>query len=454
MSKILIVDDENVILELLQTILTREGHEIKTVETGPDALLELKQQSYDLMVTDIQMTPMNGLELLKVAKDLHPQLAVIVMTAYASVETAVEAMQNGAYDYITKPFKVEDFLAKINRAIEFQNIIQENKELKSALRDKYHFTNLIGDSDAILPIYKTIEKISQTDIAILIRGESGTGKEVVSKAIHYASKRSDKPFIAINCAALPENLLESELFGHVEGAFDGANSDKEGLFQAANGGTIFLDEIGSISSSTQGKILRILQEKVLHKIGSNSSTPINTRIIAATTEDLENRIKEGTFREDFYFRLSVIPINLPALRQRTDDIPLLVQHFIHKFEEDHGSSVEITPEAMKKLSIFKWPGNIRQLENCIYRSAALCDNQIVTVSDLPDDIRLSTSNADRTSFEDPDLYRGHSLKKYLRLKEKEYIGKILEKVDGNKEEAAEYLGVSLATFYRKYTEEL
>ena len=454
MSKILIVDDENVILELLQTILTREGHEITTVENGADALTELKLQSYDLMITDIQMTPMDGLELLKVAKDLHPQLQVIVMTAYASVETAVEAMKNGAYDYLTKPFKVEEFLVKINRAIDFQDVITENKNLKSALRDKYHFNNLIGDSDAILPVYKTIEKISQTDITVMVRGESGTGKEVVSKAVHYASKRADKPFIAINCAALPENLLESELFGHVKGAFTGANEDKEGLFLAATDGTIFLDEIGSISPAIQGKLLRVLQEKVIRKVGSNSDIPINARIIAATNEDLETKIQEGSFREDFYFRLNVIPIELPPLRQRTSDIPLLVQHFINKFENDHGTAVEITPEAMKKINIFKWPGNIRQLENCIYRSAALCDNQIVTVADLPDDIRLSTSNSDRTSFEDPDLYRGHSLKKYLRLKEKEYIGKILEKVDGNKEEAAEYLGVSLATFYRKFTEEV
>ena len=288
----------------------------------------------------------------------------------------------------------------------------------------------------------------------MVRGESGTGKEVVSKAVHYASKRADKPFIAINCAALPENLLESELFGHVKGAFTGANEDKEGLFLAATDGTIFLDEIGSISPAIQGKLLRVLQEKVIRKVGSNSDIPINARIIAATNEDLETKIQEGSFREDFYFRLNVIPIELPPLRQRTSDIPLLVQHFINKFENDHGTAVEITPEAMKKINIFKWPGNIRQLENCIYRSAALCDNQIVTVADLPDDIRLSTSNSDRTSFEDPDLYRGHSLKKYLRLKEKEYIGKILEKVDGNKEEAAEYLGVSLATFYRKFTEEV
>ena len=447
MSKILVVDDEISILEVLKTILKRNGHEVTATDNGVRALELLKLEEFELLVSDIRMKPMDGLELLSKAKELQPGLSVIMMTAYATIETAVETMKSGAYDYVCKPFKVDELLLTVERAIGYHKILSENQQLKQTLKTKYHFENLVGDSDQMLEVYGIIKKVARTDTTVLIRGESGTGKELVSKAIHYSSSRSSKQIIAINCAALPEQLLESELFGYKKGAFTGAVADKDGLFESANGGTIFLDEIGSIPISMQMKLLRVLQEKTVRKVGGTQDVNVDVRIIAATNENLEEMIKTGAFREDLYYRLSVIPVDLPPLRERKEDIPLLVNHFVKEFNRDENTHVEILPDTMRALLAYDWHGNVRELENVVRRSSTLCDNQIVNVQDLP--VKVQDASPEDLNVTSVD-YRGHSLKSYLREKEKDYINKVLEVAGGEKEKAADMLGISLATFYRKY----
>ena len=447
MSKILVVDDELSIVEVLKTILKRNGYEVSATDNGVKALEILKTEQFELLISDIRMKPMDGLELLSKAKEMQPGLSVIMMTAYATIETAVETMKSGAYDYVCKPFKVDELLLTVERAINYHKILSENQQLKQTLKTKYHFENLIGDSAQMQEVYSIIKKVARTDTTVLIRGESGTGKELVSKAIHYSSSRANKQIVAVNCAALPEQLLESELFGYNKGAFTGAVTDKVGLFESANGGTIFLDEIGSIPVSMQMKLLRVLQEKTVRKVGGTKDTAVDVRIIAATNENLEEMIKIGSFREDLYYRLSVIPVDLPPLRERKEDIPLLVTHFIKEFNKDEGVHVEILPDTMRALLAYEWNGNVRELENVIRRSSTLCDNQIVNVQDLPPKIRDASPDDLNTTSVD---YRGHSLKSYLREKEKDYINKVLEVAGGEKEKAADMLGISLATFYRKF----
>lgn len=445
MAKVLIVDDELSIVEVLKTVLVRSGYEVVSASDGISALNTLKHEPVDLLISDIKMKPMGGLELLTQASELRPDLVVIMMTAYATIEAAVETMRAGAYDYVCKPFKIDELLLTVERALDYHHITRENRQLKQTLKTKHHFENLIGDSSQMELMYDVIRKVARTDTTLLIRGESGTGKELVSKAVHYASPRANNSIIAVNCAALPENLLESELFGYSKGAFTGAIKDKEGLFEAANGGTIFLDEIGSIPVSMQMKLLRVLQEKKIRKIGCNKDVLVDVRIISATNEDLEAKIIDGTFREDLYYRLSVIPVEIPALRERKEDVPLLVTHFVKEFNTHEKRSVEILPEAMNALVVYEWPGNVRELENVIRRSATLCDNDIVNLEDLP--LKVQTVVPLKASS---DLsYQGHSLKIYLREREKEYIQKVLEVAGGDKEKAADMLGVSLATFYRK-----
>jgi two-component system, NtrC family, response regulator PilR len=447
MAKILVVDDELSIVEVLKTILGRSGYEVTATDKATVALEHLKAESFDLLISDIRMKPMDGLELLSKAREIQPGLSVIMMTAYATIETAVETMKAGAYDYVCKPFKVDELLLTVQRAVNFHKVLAENQELKQNLKTKYHFENLIGDSSQMEKVYGIIQKVARTDTTVLVRGESGTGKELVSKAIHYASPRANRAMVAVNCAALPEQLLESELFGYVKGAFTGAVANKDGLFESASGGTIFLDEIGSIPVSMQMKLLRVLQEKTVRKLGCTKDSLVDVRIVAATNENLEDMISAGTFREDLYYRLSVIPVDLPSLRERKEDVPLLVNHFLKIFNSDENLQVEIMPDALRALLAYDWPGNVRELENVIRRSATLCDNQIVNVQDLPP--KIIDANPEDLTLISVD-YRGHSLKTYLREKEKEYINKVLEVAGGEKEKAADMLGVSLATFYRKF----
>ena len=447
MTRILVVDDELSIVEVLKTVLKRNGYDVRATDNGASALEILKSEKFELMISDIRMKPMDGLELLTKAREQCPGLSVIMMTAYATIETAVETMKAGAYDYICKPFKIDELLLTVERAVKYHNVLKENHQLKQTLKTKYHFENLIGDSPKMQDVYNIIKKVARTDTTLLIRGESGTGKELVSKAVHYASPRSQRPIVAVNCAALPETLLESELFGYNKGAFTGAVKDKEGLFESANGGTIFLDEIGSIPVSMQMKLLRVLQEKTVRKVGGNKDIAVDVRIISATNEDLEAKIADGSFREDLYYRLSVIPVDLPPLRNRKEDIPLLAMHFIKDFNKNENRDAEILPDAMKALLAYDWPGNVRELENVIRRAATLCDNDLVNLQDLPLKIKEVTPVDHSSATVD---YRGHSLKSYLREKEKEYIQKVLEVAGGEKEKAADMLGISLATFYRKF----
>jgi len=448
-AKILVVDDEISIIEVLKALLKREGYSVKTASSAEEAMAALGKERFDLMISDIRMRPVDGLELLRLAREVQAHLAVIMMTAYAAVETAVDAMKRGAFDYICKPFKVDELLLTVERALSYEHVLFENETLKEARR-KFHFENLVGDSDPMQRVYSVIEKVARSESTVLILGESGTGKELVAKALHGNSHRSEKPFVAINCAALPATLLESELFGYVKGAFTGANKFKKGLFESAHGGTLFLDEVGSIPISMQLTLLRVLQEHEIRPVGATENVSVDARIIAATNENLEDLIKSGQFREDLYYRLSVIPVELPPLRERLSDIPLLVNHFLAQIREQEGRTVSINAAALQVLHHCTWPGNVRELENVISRAAALCDDSTIEVDDLPEKLQTAAPlAATGPGGEFADL-GSVSLKAFLRSRERDYIQHVLDKCNGSKEEAAKELGISLATFYRKY----
>ncbi len=451
-AKILVVDDELSIVEVLKALLKREGYSVRTASDGQEALDLLAKENFDLMIADIRMRPVDGMELLRRARESHPHIAIIMMTAYAAVETAVEAMKHGAFDYICKPFKIDHLLVTVERALSYESVLAENEALKETLRTKYHYKNLVGDSEPMRKVYDMIEKVARTESTILLVGESGTGKELVAKAIHFASRRSDKPFVAVNCAALPDTLLESELFGYVKGAFTGANKFKKGLFESAHGGTLLLDEIGTIPVNVQLTLLRVLQEKEIRPVGGTETIPVDVRIIAATNERLEEKVKAGAFREDLFYRLSVIPIEVPPLRDRLSDIPLLVNHFLRVFNEREGKQVSIDRRALSALQHHSWPGNVRELENVIYRAGALCEDNLIRVSDLPESIQKKAAQETGDTARDIENFRGASLKGFLREKEREYIRYVLDQCGGNKEAAAKALGISIATFYRKYSD--
>ncbi len=386
MYKILIVDDELSIIEVLKRLLVKEGYNVSTSLDGGDALSKLREEVFDLMITDVRLPGIDGLTLLKQARELQSHLAVIVMTAYAEVDNAVLAMKNGAFDYITKPFKFDEILLTIQRALSYEDALAENEVLRSRLTTIYHFNILIGDSAPMIQIYRLIEKVAKTSSTVLISGESGTGKELVAKAIHAVSPRYKENFVSLNCAALPESLLESELFGYVKGAFTGATSNKKGLFEAAEKGTLLLDEISTMPHSMQSKLLRVLQEKEIRRVGGTSNIPVDVRIIAATNEKLDKKILEGTFREDLYYRISVIPIELPPLRDRKDDIPLLINHFLNEFRKENNRNVDISNQSIDCLMNYSWPGNVRELENILKRLATLCEDNTIKYEDLPSSI--------------------------------------------------------------------
>ena len=453
--RILVVDDEVGIVEVLRAIFRREGYRVKTACDAAEALEALQQDTYQLMVSDIRMEPVDGIQLLAKARDLQPHLAVIMMTAYAAVETAVEAMRKGAFDYICKPFKVDELLLTVQRALSYEQALAENATLKETLKTQFHFSNMVGDHECMRRLYSMVEKVARTESTIMIRGESGTGKELVARAIHASSPRVDRPFVAINCAAVPATLLESELFGHVKGAFTGASRPKKGFFEAADGGTLFLDEVGSIPISMQLSLLRALQEHEVRPVGAARNIAVDVRIVAATNEDLEGLIREGRFREDLYYRLSVIPVELPALRDRLSDVPALVAHFLARLGEREGRELSIAPDALVALAAYAWPGNVRELENVVSRAGALCDDDRVSLADLPDNVGSAARPASRpvpspVLDEVSTLPDGMSLKAFLKAKERAYILHVLAGNGGDKERAAKSLGISLATFYRKY----
>src|SRR5579872_2212633 len=386
MAKVLLIDDEITMVQMVTEMLRSEGHEVFPFTSYNPAMETLEIQHPELVITDLYLdkTRTHGLEILQKARALAPPATVIVMTAYATIDTAVDAMKKGAFDYLEKPFKVDDLRLTIRRALSYNDAISENVYLRKQLKKKYQFNQLIGNSPRIQEVFKLIERVTDTDSTILILGESGTGKELVARALHFNSRRQFAPFIPINCSALPENLLESELFGHCKGAFTGAINDKKGLFQEADGGTIFLDEIGSMPPVLQSRLLRVLQEKEVRRVGDNVPVSVNVRVLAATNEPLEKRIKEGTFREDLYYRLNVIAIQLPSLRERRDDIPLLVAHFLKgKTNPQTGRQFQMTRQAMEVMCLYDWPGNVRELENAVERAAALCEGEVIQAIDLP-----------------------------------------------------------------------
>jgi DNA-binding NtrC family response regulator len=454
MARILLVDDEPSILNVLSTLLKQEGHDAVPVRGGEKAQEIVRTEHFDLMISDIRMAPMDGMQLLKFARKEKPSLAVIMLTAYGSVETAVEAMKEGAYDYVTKPFKVDELLITVERALQYHNVLAENVQLKAQLESRYRFENIVAESPDMRKVCEMIERVAPTDTTVLILGESGVGKEVVAKAIHAHSNRRNKNFLPINCAALPEPLLESELFGHVKGAFTGATTAKDGLFEAANGGTIFLDEIGSMPANLQAKLLRVLQDKQVRKVGGNDTVNVDVRVLAATNDRLERLIQEGKFREDLYYRLSVIPIEISPLRQRPEDILPLVYNIMHKELGPNKEPPTLDPEAQIVLEKYTWPGNVRELENAMRHALTFARDGRITKEVLPAKM-VSTVASGGVAGAHAGLeedYRGKSLKAFLRAKEKEYLQRVLASTDGDKEKAAKALKISLATLYRKLPE--
>src|SRR5580658_219746 len=372
MARILIIDDEPAMVDVISTLCRDKGHQAFPFSSGQKAIDSLASIAPQIVISDIKMEKVGGFDVLRETRELNPQPVVIMITGYASVETAVEAMKLGAYDYITKPFKIDELQLTVQRALDFQSAVRENVYLKKELKERYRFENIIGTSARMQEIYNLIAKIADTDSTILIQGESGTGKELVARALHFNSSREHQPFVAINCSALPENLLESELFGHKKGAFTGAVQDKIGLFEEAQGGTIFLDEINSMAQALQTKLLRVLQERQIRRVGETKSMPINVRVLAATNESLLEKTRDGAFREDLYYRLAVIPIEMPALRERLEDIPLLVNHFVQKNADHTGAEPKkVDPKSLEVLARYSWPGNVRELENAIERACAL-----------------------------------------------------------------------------------
>ena len=439
-ERILIVEDDDLMRELMTKILAGEHYHIFQASSGEEALKLLQEQTIDLVLTDLRLTGMNGLQLLTEVRAFDQEIVVIVMTAYASVETAVEAMRKGAYDYLTKPFINDEIRVMLRRALNQRHLSRENRHLKRELRERYRFENIVGNSEAMEKVYRLIEKVSGISSNVLIVGETGTGKELVARAIHYNSERSDRPFVAVNCGALTESLLESELFGHVKGAFTGAIANQEGFFRKADKGTLFLDEISEVSHGLQVKLLRAIQEREVIPVGGREPLRFDVRLIAATNRLLEDEVKKGTFREDLFYRINVITIPLPPLRDRKEDVPLLVNHFLQKYAQRLGKpSVKILREAMQALVNYDWPGNVRELENMIERAVALCEEDLIERTDLPDKLTQV-----KIAIRDLDEYE-----MTLDALEEQHIKKVLQKVMGDKVKASQILGINLSTLYRK-----
>jgi len=439
--KILVVDDEVLIRDMIKKGLSQiGGFSVEVAKNGLEAIEKMEKEVFDLILTDLKMPEMDGLELLKNIKGTRPEMMVILMTAYGSIETAVEAMRIGANDYITKPINFDDLLIHISKVQKESLLLRENRLLRMEVRKKFEFNNIIGKSKKMQEVFSLIEKVAPGSSTVMIYGGSGTGKELVAKAIHYNSPRVDRPFIPFNCGAIPETLVESELFGHTKGAFTGAIQAKKGLFEEANGGTLFLDEISSILPSVQVKLLRVLQEREVMKVGSTERTKIDVRMIAATNENLEENMKKGKFREDLFYRLHVFPIFLPDLKDRKEDIPLLAYHFLDLYSKEAKKEIRgISKEAMKLLLEYPWPGNVRELENTIERAVVMTDQNYLVPNDFPKDLMEGFSEM---------IKRGVKDRKSLDDIKSEYIKEILKEVGGNKRIASEILRVNPRTLYR------
>lgn len=445
LNKILIVDDEKSMRDFLGIVLKKEGYSVSTASDGDEANRAIQKDIYDLVITDIKMPRLDGLDFLKAVKSVSPETIVLMITAFASTETAVEAMKAGAYDYITKPFQIDEVKLIIQNALERKILREENTLLKRELKDQSSLDQIIGKSEKMQKVMELVKKVADSNSNILISGESGTGKELIARAIHFNSRRRDKPFVTVNCSALPETLLESELFGHMKGSFTGAVANKEGLFEVAHEGTLFLDEVGETSPAIQVKLLRVLQEKEFRRIGGTRDVKVDVRIIAATNKDLEKAVAQGAFREDLYYRLDVIPIYLPQLRIRTDDIALLAEHFLRKFSSKIGKSViGITPEAMSLLTSQEWKGNVRELENVMERAVALATTDMITPEHLRDCLQRPGTSRELLPAELPN--EGVDLEALIGNLEKDLLLKALQKSKGVKKEAARLLGLNFRSF--------
>jgi two-component system NtrC family response regulator len=435
---ILIIDDEPKMCKVLKFALEPEGYSVATAESAEAGLAAFSQNPFDLVITDLKMPGKDGLFVLDSVKKQRPETEIIMMTAYATAQNAVEAMKKGAYDYIIKPFEMDELKLKVRHIMEKRRLAEENVDLKKQLKDRYSLENMVGRSGVMQEVYKLVERVAATDATVLIRGESGTGKELVAQAIHQLSPRASEPFIAVNCAALPENLLESELFGHEKGAFTGADKLKLGRFELAGGGTIFLDEIGEMSPSTQIKLLRVLQNRTIERLGGTKTIEIKARTISATNRHLEEALKNKTFREDLYYRINVFPISLPPLREHKEDIPDLVAHFLKKFGRDEGA---IDGKALNILMKYLWPGNVRELENLVERALIMSSTGEIREQDLPPHIRNLPSPSGGAWLDIPS--DGLSLEEV----EKNLIKNALTKAGGNKSKAAKLLGITRRKLY-------
>ncbi len=439
-ERILVVDDEQSMREFLEIALVQAGYEVATAASGNEALSVLETEHFDLVITDLRMEGLSGLDLLREVKVRAPDTEVIVVTAYASYDSAIQAMKAGAYDYLKKPFRVDEILLVCERALERHRLAQENVALKRKLAATIRFSGIIGKSEAMRRVFQLIDRVAPSRSTVLIVGESGTGKELVARAIHERSPRASKPFMAINCGALPASLLESELFGHVRGAFTGADRDRPGLFRKTQGGTLLLDEVSELDQGLQVKLLRVLQERTVRPVGSDREEPVDVRVLAATNKDLGALVAEGRFREDLFYRLNVIQVRLPPLRERREDIPLLVDHFCRKYGPEAGKpNVRFSPAALKRLMDYDFPGNVRELENIVERAVILCEGDEVTpeeVLDLAPSERAQPVTLDRLVLE------GKSLDDVLAEMETRLITEALARTGGNRTRAAKLLGVS------------
>ena len=442
MAEILVVDDDRGMREFLEIMLAREGYQVKSACDGKEALDFCKRHKFDLVITDLKMPKVDGIDLLKHVKEMHPETMSILITAYASGETAVAAMKEGAYDYIEKNFDVEDLKDTIRDALTKKGIKKEDALFIKDVEDAVSFGNLIGKSREMLKVYSLIKKVADTTATVLITGESGTGKELVARAIHETSGRKNMPFIVINCGGIPENLLESELFGYMKGSFTGAYSNNAGLFENARGGTVFLDEIGELPPVLQVKLLRVIQEKTFRRVGGSEDIKVDVRFISATNQDLEQKVENGSFREDIYYRLNVVAVNIPPLRKRREDIPILTRYFIEKYSKEFGKEIKkISAYAMKLLMEYMFPGNVRELENIIERSVAMETSNII----LPENLVMSgTGMPDWNAASNIDIPdEGISLNDEMAKIERLVVKKALKKVNGSKVKAAELLHLSV-----------
>jgi len=449
-TKILVVDDEPLMRITIQDALVAEGYNVINAETGEKGLILFRENPTDILITDLKLPDMDGIQILKEIKTINPETQVIVITAYGSIDSAVTTMKEGANDYLTKPFAMDELLLVIKRILRMKELEEENISLRKRVEERYGLEGLVGKSPQMLKVYDLIETVAQTDTTVLIYGESGTGKEVVANAIHIQSPRKGRPFVKVNCAALPETLLESELFGHEKGAFTGALRQRKGRFEMADRGTLFLDEIGDVSPGVQVKLLRVLQERQFERVGGNETISVDVRLICATQKDLKEEIRRGNFREDLYYRLNVVPIALPPLRERGEDILLLADHFINKFSKKMGKEITgLSGDAKTLLLKFPFPGNIRELENMLERAIALIKGKVIQAEDLPEEVcggeTLVQNICGRIRASKP-------LSSATKLFEKEYIQSVLEKTKGKKGQAADMLGISRKTLWEKIKE--